>query len=69
MDKIISSKNNENELLEFKQLVLILEIFVKNAVKQPNLQKRNIKLLGCFFSRIKIICCKNEAKKKFANSY
>ena len=52
--QIISSKKNneENELLEFKQLNIDLRNFVTATVKQPKLQETStIKLLSCFFDR------------------
>ena len=66
--QIISSKKNneENELLEFKQLNIDLRNFVTATVKQPKLQETStIKLLSCFF-RVdkKLSICKNEAKKE-----
>tara|TARA_A100001011_G_C14236705_1_gene811341 strand:+ start:190 stop:1314 length:1125 start_codon:yes stop_codon:yes gene_type:complete len=66
--QIISSKKNneENEVLEFKQLNIDLQNFVTSTVKQPKLQETStIKLLSCFIKPDEESdICKNEAKKE-----
>ncbi len=66
--QIISSKKNneENEVVEFKQLNIDLGNFVTSTVKQPKLQETStLKLLSCFVRlEKKLFICKSEAKKE-----